>query len=305
MATYELFKRLEILIDLLQRYPNSSKAKIMQRLVEDYDIHRASRTIERDFKSLTEEFGINVTYNRAEKGYEIDTESQNRVQSLLKFVELIHVGEIFKQGLDDFDELRYIIDLDDSSKFKGIHHIKDILLAIKKKQKITFVHENYYQNSEKTYTITPLRIKEYLNRWYVVGVPEGYDEIRTFGIDRIGHLQTRGVSKVKRAAFEKQLDQFMNIVGLTYGNVNNKPEQVVLKVGNKQLKYLDSLPLHFTQVIERSENKTYALVTYRIIPNYEFKIEILKMNDTVEVMEPAWLREEVKNMLKESLANYK
>ena len=72
MATYELFKRLEILLDLLQRYPNSSKAKILQRLVEDYDIHRASRTIERDFKSLTEEFGITVTYNRSEKGYEID-----------------------------------------------------------------------------------------------------------------------------------------------------------------------------------------------------------------------------------------
>ena len=305
MATYELFKRLEILLELIQRYPNSSKAKILQRLVEDYDIHRASRTIERDFKSLTEEFGIKVTYNRAEKGYEIDTESQHRVQSLLKFVEIIHVGEIFKQGLDDFDELRDIIDIADSSKFKGIHNLKDILLAIKKKQKITFVHENYYKGTEIAYKITPLRIKEYLNRWYVIGVPEGYDEIRTFGIDRIGHLQTGEISKVKRAAFEKQLDQFMNIIGLTYGNVDNKPEKVVLKVDHKQLKYLNSLPLHFTQVIEYNEKKSYALVTYKIIPNYEFMIEVLKMNDMVEVIEPAWLREEVKNMLKASLANYK
>ena len=226
------------------------------------------------------------------------------MQSLLKFIELIHVGEIFKQGLDDFDELRDIIDIDDSSKFKGIHQIKDILLAIKKKKEITFIHEKYNEETEKPRTITPLRIKEYLNRWYVVGVPEGQDEIRTFGIDRITQLQTGKVSKVKRATFEKQIDLFNNIVGLTYGNLKSKPEQVVLKIDNKQLKYLDSLPLHYTQSIDSNKNESFALVTYHLIPNYEFKIEVLKMNDAVEVLEPDWLRKEIINMLKESLANY-
>jgi len=58
MATYELFKRLEILLDLLQRYPNSSKAKILQRLVEDYDIHRASRTLSVILNLLQRNLGL-------------------------------------------------------------------------------------------------------------------------------------------------------------------------------------------------------------------------------------------------------
>tara|TARA_R110002072_G_scaffold7503_2_gene40609 strand:- start:363635 stop:364552 length:918 start_codon:yes stop_codon:yes gene_type:complete len=305
MATYELFKRLEILIDLLQRYPNISKKNILRRLADDYGIHKASRTIERDFRSLEIEFGINITYNHQVKGYEIDTDSQNRVQSLLKFVELVHVGEIFKQGLEDFDELRDIIDLDDSSNFRGIDNLKNILIAIKKNQEIIFEHENYYRETSKQYTVTPMRIKEYLNRWYVIGVPKGHQEIRTFGIDRITNLEIGIVSKIKQKSFEKQLDQFLNVVGLTYGDVTSKPERVVLKVDSNQLKYLDSLPLHFTQEIDHESNENFALVFYRIIPNYEFKIEVLKMNSSVEVLEPNWLREEIKNMLKESLANYK
>lgn len=305
MATYELFKRLEIILDILTRYPNSTKSQIMQRLVEIHDIHKASRTLERDFKSLREEFQINVTYNSSEKGYVIDDEHKERVQSLIKFVELVHVGEIFKQGLDDFDELRDVIDIDDSSNFKGIGHLKDILLAIKKKQKIHFEHESYFRDSSKSYIITPLRIKEYLNRWYVIGVPDGAAEIRTFGVDRINVIKIGEVSKVKRSKFQKQLDQFAKIVGLTYGNVNNKPEKVVLKVEENQLKYLSSLPLHFSQVIAPYEGATHREVTYYIIPNYEFELEVLKMHSMVEVISPAWLRESVITKLAEGLKNYK
>ena len=305
MATYELFKRLEILLDILKRYPNSSKAKILERLAVDYDIDKTTRTLERDFKSLTDEFQIKVQYNRSENGYEIIKEDLDRVESLLKFMELIHVGEIFKKGLDDFDELRDVIDIYDSSKFKGIHHLRDILVAINKKQNITFSHENYYREDPREYTIAPLRIKEYLNRWYVIGVPKGGGEIRTFGIDRITNLETAGISKIKRKNFEKQLDQFNKIIGLTYGSVDQKPEKVVLKVDQNQLKYLVSLPLHFSQEIVQKENENYGVVTYYIIPNYEFELEILKMNHLVEVISPSSLRERIKTKLKESLANYK
>src|SRR5690606_36982898 len=189
MAGYKLLKRLEILIEILQRRPGISKAEIIDKLQNDFDIATRERTLERDFKALADEFRIDVSYRKETKGYSLDVENQERVESLLKFIELVHIGEIFKEGLNDFELLKDKIDIEDSSRLKGIGHIRDILLAIKKNRQIYFTHENYWEETEKEYIITPLLLKEYLNRWYVVGLPNGQKTIRTFGIDRISGLK--------------------------------------------------------------------------------------------------------------------
>lgn len=303
MAGYKPLRRLEIIISILQQQPGISKALILDRLRNRYDIITSERTLERDFKALNDEFGIDVKYAKETNGYSLDTENQERVQSLLKFIELIHIGELFKEGLDDFDLLKDKIELEDSSKFKGIAHLKDILLAIKKNRQIQFTHENYWKETEKEYIISPLLLKEYLNRWYVVGVPLGGYEIRTFGIDRMKNFKIGKVSKVKKKNYEKQLDQFVNIIGLNY-TAHPKVEKITLKVYSKQIKYLSSLPLHHSQKIKIDDGAEYGLVTYHLIPNYEFEIEILKMNSMVEVLEPAWFRKRIKNMIASMLSNY-
>ena len=303
MAGYKLLKRLELLIEILQRRPGISKTEIMERLQNDYDIATSNRTLERDFKALADEFRIDVNYRKETNGYSMDDENQERIESLLKFIELVHVGELFKEGLEDFELLKDKIELEDSSKFKGIGHFRAILLAIKNNKQIHFIHENYWNETEKEYTITPLLLKEYLKRWYVVGVPSGENEIRTFGIDRLENFKIGKVSKIKRRDYEKQLDQFVNIIGLNY-TAHHKVEKVSLRVFSKQLKYLESLPLHHSQNIEIEEGAEYGLVTYHLIPNYEFTIEILKMNAMVEVLEPLWLRDKVKGMILEMLGNY-
>lgn len=303
MAGYKLLKRLEILIDILQHRPRISKADILDRLQDRYDVVTSERTLERDFKALTSEFGIDVSYSKESNGYSIDTENQERVQSLLKFIELIHIGELFRDGLDDFELLKEKIELEDSSKFKGIGYLKDVLLAIKKNKQIHFTHENYWKKTEKEYTITPLLLKEYLNRWYVVGVPLDGDKIRTFGIDRMENFKMGKVSKIKRKNYEVQLDQFVNIIGLNY-TAHDKVEKISLRVYGKQIKYLESLPLHHSQKIEIRENEEFGVVTYNLIPNYEFEIEILKMNSMVEVLEPVWFRDKIVGMIREMLGNY-
>lgn len=303
MAGHKQLKRTEIIIEMLLNRPGMSKAQILGRLAVRHDIMISERTLERDFTNLAGQFGIDVNYSKLDNGYTLDTENQERVQSLLKFIELIHIGELFKEGLNDFELLKDKIDLEDSSKFKGIENLKHILLAIKKNRQIEFTHENYWRETEKEYSITPLLIKEYLNRWYVVGVPLHENEIRTFGIDRMKNFKIGKVSKVKRKNFEKQLDQFINVIGLNY-TAHPKVEKIKLQVYAKQLKYLDSLPLHHSQKIEIAEDAEFGLVTYYLIPNYEFKIEILKMNSMVEVLEPEWFREEIVGMIKEMLENY-
>ena len=46
-------------------------------------------------------------------------------------------------------------------------------------------------------------------------------------------------------------------------------------------------------------------ISLRIIPNLELKQQILKHGDTVKVIEPNWLVDEIKNDLNKMLEKYK
>ncbi len=302
MAGYKLIKRLEVIIHLLQSYPYASKKTLIERLERDYDIVTTNRTMERDFKALETEFGIGLQYQPTKKGYILDRKDEKRIQSFFKFVELIHLGELFKESLEDFDLLREKVALEDSSKFKGIQYIKPLLLGIKQQRSIGFIHENYHNNTYKNYTICPLQIREYTNRWYVVGVPIGHKKIRIFGLDRISKLELKDVCNINLKDFEPQLDKFYSIVGLNY-DAAERAEKVVLKLSRQQYKYLQSLPLHHSQQLEK-ETSSAVEVSYLLIPNFEFKMHLLKMGSAVEVLSPKWLRQEIKKELTKTLKQY-
>lgn len=304
MAGYKLLKRLEIIIHLLDAFPYASKENLRNRLFYDYEIQLTNRTLERDFKALETDFGIGLHYDAQRNGYLLDHKDKERVQSFFKYVELVHLGELFKENLQDFDLLREKVILEDSAKFKGIQHIKPLLLAIKQRKAIDFVYENYTRKTIKSYKIYPLQIREYINRWYIIGVPLGSDHIHTFGLDRISELATRERVTIKTQNFEQQLKKFHSIVGLNY-NAAEKIECVHLAVTSKQYKYLYSLPLHHSQHLEQERADGRVELSYYLIPNYELKMQLLKMGPEIEVLQPAWLREEVRSMIEASLQLYK
>jgi predicted DNA-binding transcriptional regulator YafY len=150
--------------------------------------------------------------------------------------------------------------------------------------------------------VTPLILKEYENRWYVVGVPEEMNEIRTFGIDRIHKLTLGRLSKLKRGQFKSELKKFDNIIGL---NFNNKiPIKIRLLVDALHIKYMKSLPLHHSQIIHSENENQQYFVDFFLIPNYEFISQILKIGEEAEVIYPNDLRTSIKNVLKASLNKY-
>lgn len=119
MARYQLMRRLEIIVQLLTHYPACSKKKLMRRLREDYELPITARTLERDFKALNSDFGIELIYDREQNGYHLQRQDQERAAAFLKFLSLVHLGELFKKGLQDFDDLQEVVALEDNSRFRG------------------------------------------------------------------------------------------------------------------------------------------------------------------------------------------
>lgn len=76
-----------------------------------------------------------------------------------------------------------------------------------------------------------------------------------------------------------------------------KPQQVILKVYGKQVRYFHSLPLHSSQE-EIETHKGYSVFAYNLAPDYDFKQDILSFGDTIEVLEPLLLRSSIAETVK-------
>lgn len=304
MLQYSQIKRLEALVKIIHKATYVSKKELLNRLERDLEIFTSSRTLERDFQFLDTALGISIVYCHTEKGYFLEKESEDRVLLFLQFSGRILLGKFLQYALKDFEELQEMIKPEEYFKYEGTLLIEPILLALRNKQVIRFTHYNFKKKSQTKYTITPFQLREYDRRWYVVGLPENETHIKTFGLSRISDIETVGLADISVANYEKQLQKFNRIVGLNYDG-SDKEEIVRIAISKHQYQYLRSLPLHPTQTFERYLSDGRVELTFILIPNYELKMQFLKMGDQVEVLEPKFLRDKMKKIITNSMKLYK
>jgi predicted DNA-binding transcriptional regulator YafY len=143
-------------------------------------------------------------------------------------------------------------------------------------------------------------LKEYQNRWYVVGIIGGFNEFRTFGIDRIENLEIK-TETFKPDKKMNPIEMFNKTIGLVYSE--NTPQTIVLSFTPTQGKYVKTLPLHSSQRI-LIDDEYECRISLEVVPNYELIQQILKHGETVNVVEPQWLKDEIKEILKRTLEKY-
>jgi len=301
MSKYHVSRRLQFVIQFIYDLKYASKEHILDFLAEK-DFNVSARTLERDFEKIKSDFGIELSYDKQQNGYYIDKDKSVKVASFFKFLELVTLTDVFSDGLKDNQKILDYVSFDDSSNLKGIENLKTILLAIKQERDLEFTHYNFHRESYDARIITPIMLKEYINRWYVIGVQKGENDIRSFGIERISNIELGEISKLDKTPFLKQTKRFEDIVGLYYSH--EKPEQIVLKITDKRKKYLESLPLHHSQTITPCDEEGFWHANYLLIPNYEFIIEILKISIETEVLKPESFRNTIKHELKEIYSKY-
>ncbi|MCD4679675.1 MAG: WYL domain-containing protein [Bacteroidales bacterium] len=300
MSKHGTIRRYTLIIEKIGRKQFPS-FQIIKDYLFDNGFEDSIRTIQRDIEHIRFEFGIEIQYDRSRNGYYIDEEKSINIESFLRFLEIVNTAELLTESLKESKDALNFISFESTGDLRGIENLKPLLFAIKNHRKISFLHENFVSEKKRKYSVKPYLLKEYQNRWYLVGLIGGIKEFRTFGIDRMFDLQ------IKEDTFNPDskvnpLELFVNTIGLVYSS--SKVEEVVLSFTPLQGKYVKYLPLHRSQeIIEENENEFRIKLT--ITPNYEFKQRILMLGDTVKVIEPKWLVDDIKEALQKALKKYK
>lgn len=288
-------KQYLILVESLEKIPNQTLKELHNKLEEE-GFNVAERTLQRHIEELRNEYGIEITCNRSFNTYSINKELSVNISFFVQFLQTAIQAQFVVTNIKDFKNISQYIHLSDSQAIKGIDLLEPLLKAIKEQKTINFIHENYLNGTHNPYEIQPYLLKEYLNRWYVVGFVPAEDCFLTFGLDRIKELNINR-KKFIRKVNEDPNDFFENCIGLVFSE--HPLQEVKIKATEHQAKYIRSQPLHKSQ----SEEPNY-IFTYNLTPNYELMQRILMMGDQVTVLEPQWLIDEIKEILKKSLNNY-
>jgi predicted DNA-binding transcriptional regulator YafY len=299
MSKHGTIRRYTLEIELVKKGHYPSFEEIKDYLFEHgFEISR--RTIQRDIEQIRVEFGIELMYERDKNGYFIDYENSLNIGAFFRFLEIVNTAELLTESLQESKDALKHISFDSEGGLKGTENLKPLLTAIKDHRKISFIHFNFHTENFRKYTLKPYLLKEYQNRWYVVGMISGLNEFRTFGIDRIENLE------IKPETFKpnKKLnptDIFRQTIGLVYSD--NKAQTIILSFTPTQGKYIKTLPLHSSQKI-LIDDENECRISLSVVPNYELTQQILKHGETVKVLEPEWLVEVIKENLKRTLEKY-
>lgn len=185
----------------------------------------------------------------------------------------------------------------------GQKYLNSIINAICNKQIIKIIYYNYWREDEIEHILMPLCVKLFKKRWYVVGKSCRSGSVKIYCLDRIRSLEITKETFAYPADFVPQ-DYFFGYYGVVHDET--KPlETVRLKVSASQAKYIRDLPIQEGNQREVERNDDFSIFEIRIRPTYDFRMELLAQADEVEVLEPKWLREEMKETIKKMMRNYK
>ena len=300
MSQHGTIRRYTLVIEKINSGQYSSFEEIKDYLFE-HGFEVGDRTIQRDIEQIRFEFGIEIKYNRDKNGYYLDAENSLNIESFFRFLEIANTAELLSEGFTDNKNFLKYISFDTGVGLKGIENLKPLLNAIKNKRRISFDHTNFHTNIKRNYTLNPYLLKEYQNRWYIVGSIENVENYLTFGIDRIENLKIKTETfKPKKKPNPSKL--FENTIGVVYSL--SEKERIILSFTPTQGKYIKTLPLHKSQQI-LIDNDNECRISINVVPNYELSQLILMHGDTVKVVEPTWLAKEIKDTLKKTFHQYK
>lgn len=190
---------------------------------------------------------------------------------------------------------------DNNSEATGLKHIETILDAIINRYPLKMLYRKF-SGSEFESNIHPYHLRQYNRRWYIFAFSEERKAIHNYPLDRIVRLEHLSKPYVPtNMDFDEYFDDIVGVSNYAEQDV----ERIVLKVSRKSIDYIRTKPLHWSQTeLKDLETDEYVFIQLKVKVNTELKMLLFSYNDAVEVLEPAWLREDFLKIIHNMSNNY-
>lgn len=286
-----------------------------------HGVHICNSTIEKDMQVMKLEHDAPICYNRLEKGYyysnksftlddaPLNEEDLKAIKFAAYTLQQFRDVDMFRQfgsaidkivdrvsisnGTND-DDVNEFVQFESAISVGGGEYLTLLLGAIQQSKSVFFEYENFNTGEIKPRKVSPLLLKEYRNRWYLISNDLVKSRITTYALDRMNKVEVSDEIIQKPSDFSPA-NYFKYSMGIS--SSDTAPEIIRFKANNIAAKYIESQPFHTTQkILKRGKKKT--VFQLEIFISEEFRRTLLSYGGEIEVTSPISLRNNIIDRLK-------
>jgi predicted DNA-binding transcriptional regulator YafY len=286
------------------------------------------RTVQLDIQNMrSDKLGYNAPivvqdkkfYSYDDRNYSITNNPLSK-QDVDTLTEVVGVLKQFK-GFSYFDELTEMvsrledklykqqhkgvsyIDFEKNEQLKGLEHIDPLHKALMNKRALLVTYQSFKRTQPTVQVIYPYLLKEYRNRWFLLGRRKDQKETVTtlYALDRIVGFSEMPGEPFVEAAFNPHTF-FNDVIGVTK-TLQDRPQLIELWVDKENAPYVITKPLHPSQEVRRQDEEG-IYITIKVVMNYELEREILGFGERMKVLSPRRLQQRIKNRLANTVDLY-
>lgn len=304
---------------------------LLEKCQERLDRSISRSTIEKDLRAMKDlpepGYYAPIAFDKANNGYyytdptysinnipvrDEDIDAIEMAASMLSRYREFHIVRRYAEAIDrilDVVNVRRILSKDEFDQYiqlekpvyvRGADFIEPVIRAIQEKTVLRISHQAFSETRPQTRIVHPYLLKEYNDRWYLVGLGEAENDIRTFGLERILSIEAEPSVKFRQTRFNAR-DYFKYTVGVFAPQ--SKPPKIRLECTRQGAQYLITKPVHESQVVLQ-EKKDSVVFGFEVHPTWEFISIILGFREEARVVSPPWFRDRMKEIIDGMRNNY-
>jgi predicted DNA-binding transcriptional regulator YafY len=299
---------------------------ISERLREEFDVERgiSERSLYSDFavmrKYPPEGYGAPIVIKNRQVSYSdpdfsIDNVPLNNTDmgvlqeaiALLRQVAgLPHVEELLsvarKLGGVPEPDAGPVVHIERNERLTGLEYLRQLYDSIRTRQPVTLHYRPFGAAEPLRPVVHPYLLKEYNNRWFLLGWSETDALLRIYALDRIEALLAATSEWIPNGSLNPDT-YFRDIIGVSIPE-DMTVHTVRLRFSAYRAPYVMTKPLHPSQKTAVLHPDGRAEVDIRVIINPELRTLLLGFGPDVEVLQPPALRLEIAAALQQALSAY-
>ena len=250
---------------------------------------------------------------------EMSREERNLLREVLSTIGQFDGLDNFK-WLDDFkiglglEERRQIISFSNNPYLQNSNLLGTLFDNISNEVVIRLSYHTFSDVTIRSIDFHPYLLKQYNDRWFLLGAADSDMKILNFALDRIDDVEPLPEKKYVKCP-EGLSERFEDIIGVTLYEARPL-EHILFWVNEASKDYVATKPIHESQKLYQGEEEHRLRNQYQkceggsffsidCIKNYELIRELCSFGQSLVVLSPDTIRDDIMSRLNEQMELYK
>ena len=176
--------------------------------------------------------------------------------------------------------------------------ISIIQQSLSRFKSLKMVYKSLWRGTPKQYLINPYALISFKRGLYILAYVQEYKELRHFAVERIKEVEL--TDKSYEIPEDFSIEEY---TGSAFGIITGKPFRVKIEFTREVAPYIKERVWHKSQRISEKKDGR-VILTMKVGGKEELISWILSFGPTAKVLEPKWLKDQIKKELNLSLKSY-